>query len=191
MLCPGQAEPELTDLDDDALMELARVGQRAAFEVLVRRHHRAVRNVCARLCARTDQADDVAQEVFAAAWKSRQRYQSRGQLLAYLLTIAVHRCRNAARDWSRRPVETPIDDSPALGANPFDVLNQSEQRRHLDECMAKLPRDQRQVIALKFGADLDYARIAAIVGCPEATARSRAFAGIALLRRLIGKWGST
>jgi DNA-directed RNA polymerase specialized sigma24 family protein len=43
---------------------------------------------------------------------------------------------------------------------------------------------------LKFGADLDYARIGQIVGCPEATARSRAFLGIAQLRRLIGKWGS-
>jgi RNA polymerase sigma-70 factor, ECF subfamily len=191
MLCRGQAEPALADFDDDALMHLASSGQRAAFEVLVRRHQRAVRNVCARLCARADLADDLAQEVFAAAWKARLKYQSRGQLLAYLLTIAVHRCRNAARDRSRHPTETQADDSPSMGNNPFEALNQAEQRQRLDGCMAKLPSEQRQVIALKFGAELDYAQIAEIVGCTAATARSRVYLGIAHLRRLIGKWGST
>ena len=189
-LCRGPVEPALAELSDDALMELARDGQRAAFEVVVRRHQRAVRNVCVRLCAHVDLADDLAQEVFVAAWKSRLKYQSRGQLVSYLLTIAIHRCRNAARDRARRPQQELVTDLAALDENPFDVMNQSEQRQHIDECLAKLPGDQRQVIALKFGADLDYARIGQIVGCPEATARSRAFLGIAQLRRLIGKWGS-
>jgi RNA polymerase sigma-70 factor (ECF subfamily) len=190
LLCQSQAEPAFSDLDDDALMELARVGNAAAFELLVRRHQRAVRNVCARLCSQADLADDLAQEVFVAAWQSRQQYQARGRLLSYLLTFAVNRSKNAARDRFRRAETSEHEHAPTLAGSPFDALSQAEQRQRLNACIAKLPTQQRQVIALKFGADLGYAQIADIVGCPEATARSRVFLAMTQLRRLIGKWGS-
>jgi RNA polymerase sigma-70 factor (ECF subfamily) len=190
MLYPAPADAALGDLDDDSLMDLARSGRTAAFELLVRRHQRAVRNVCARLCAQPDLADDLAQEVFVAAWQARDAYESRGRLLAYLLTIAVNRAKNAVRTRARRPETTEVEPMPSNDASPFDALRQAEQRQRLNACLAKLPNEQRQVLALKFGADLDYARIGEIVGCPEATARSRAFLAMAQLRRLVGKWGS-
>jgi RNA polymerase sigma-70 factor (ECF subfamily) len=73
----------------------------------------------------------------------------------------------------------------------LDQLTFAEHRRHLNECVAKLPVDQCQAIALRFGADLDYAQIAQITDCPEATIRSRIFLGIARLRKLVRKWGES
>jgi RNA polymerase sigma-70 factor (ECF subfamily) len=128
--------------------------------------------------------------VFVAAWQARATYESRGRLLAYLLTIAVNRAKNAVRSRTRRAETAEAEPVPALDASPFDALSQSEQRQRLNATIAKLPSEQRQVLALKFGAELDYARIGEIVGCPEATARSRAFLAMAQLRRLVGKWGS-
>ncbi len=189
VLYPAPADAALADLEDDALMDLARAGRGAAFEIVVRRHQRAVRSVCARLCSQPDLADDLAQEVFVAAWQARDTYESRGRLLAYLLTIAVNRAKNAVRSRTRR-AETVEVESSTSDASPFEALSQSEQRQRLNRCLAKLPNEQRQVLALKFGAELDYARIGEIVGCPEPTARSRAFLAMAQLRRLVGKWGS-
>ncbi len=156
LLCPDPAEPAFSHLDDDSLMELARAGKGAAFELLVQRHQRAVRNVCARLCSRADLADDLAQEVFVAAWQARLSSQGRGRLLAYLLTIAVNRSKNAARNRGRRAEVSEPEQALAADTTPFDALSQAEQRERLQACVAKLPAQQRQVIALKFGADLDY-----------------------------------
>lgn len=189
VLCLGKADTTLYESNDDDLMAFAGAGRKEAFEHLVRRHQRAVRNVCARLCGSVCLGDDLAQEVFVAAWQFRQAYEPRGRFQSYLFKIAINRCKNHHRDRSRRPQLTQACEPLAAGHNPFDEVNSAEHRRCLNECLTKLSAEQRQVIALKYGADLDYAQIAQIVKRSEATVRSRAFLGIARLRRLIGKWG--
>jgi RNA polymerase sigma factor (sigma-70 family) len=49
----------------------------------------------------------------------------------------------------------------------------------------ELPRDQRVAVVLRYYEQLSYAEIADLVGCAEATARSRVFRGLAVLRELL------
>jgi RNA polymerase sigma-70 factor (ECF subfamily) len=186
-----QATPytALNQRTDDDLMALARRGAKDAFETLVLRHQRVVRSVCARLCADACLGDDLAQEVFVVAWRRRHNFEPRGRFQSYLLTIAVNRSRNVQRHTRRKPEVNEECNAAACDRSPFDEVDLSERRRRLNQCVARLSADQQQVIALKYGADLDYWQIAEIMQRPEATIRSRAFLGLARLRRMIGKWG--
>lgn len=185
--CSAEVAPEARS--DDELMELAAAGQRAAFERLVLRYQRHVRQVCARLCGNAAHGDDLAQDVFASLWQLRQCYEARGRFKSYLFTIAVSRCKNWRRDQRRSWLRAEPPENLTTEPNQFDELALIEHRRRLNECVAKLPPEQCAAIALKFGADLDTEQIAQILVCPEATVRSRVFFGIARLRMLTRKWG--
>lgn len=188
-ICSHSGAPEAQS--DDELMALAAAGQRAAFEWLVRRHQRCVRNVCARLCGGAAHGDDVAQEVLASLWQLRHSYEARGRFKSYLLTVAVSRCKNWRRDHRHSWLRADVPENLTAEQNQLDELLRAEHRRRLQGCIAKLPAEQCEAIALKFGADLDYAQIAEILVCPEATVRSRVFFGIARLRKLVRKWGQS
>lgn len=190
MVLPARSQDAAAEaLNDDELMGLVAAGQTQAFEWLVRRHQRSVRNVCSRLCGNAALGDDLAQDVFVSLWQLRRRYEARGRFKSYLYTIAVSRCKNLQRSTRRASVLTQRLEDLTPWQDQSDASRLAQQRQLLNECVAKLPLDQREAIALKFGADLDYAQIAQIVACPAATARSRVFLGIAHLRKLFRKWG--
>ena len=85
-------------LNDDELMGLAAAGRREAFELLVLRHQRSVRNLCSRLCGSSAVGDDLAQDVFVALWQLRHSYEARGRFKSYLYAIAISRGKNLRRD---------------------------------------------------------------------------------------------
>jgi len=169
-------------------MQLARVGQRRAYEALVRRHQRSVRAYCARWCGSAVLGDDLAQECFVELWRRRESYVAEGKLKAYLFRIAANRCKNQQRAQGRERAAT---DASAAGADAhqqppssdrFLLRERTERLRHE---LAKLPEPQREAVLLRYSAELDYAEIAELLQVPEATLRSRVFLGLMKLRRLL------
>jgi len=171
---------------DDELMRLAAAGERAAFEVLVRRHQARVRAYCARWCGNSAHGDDLAQECFVELWRRRSRYLPEGKLKAYLFHIAANRCKNQQRSEGRRLALVEADPNPAGERAPIsDRFALRERHEHVQTGLAKLPEPQREALLLRYSAELEYAAIASLLGEPEATVRSRVFLGLIKLRRLL------
>jgi RNA polymerase sigma-70 factor, ECF subfamily len=170
---------------DDELMQLAAVGERTAYEALVRRHQGQVRAYCARWCGSSVIGDDVAQECFVEIWQRRASYVPQGKFKAFVFHVAANRCKNQQRAQgreraltearSRVPAEPPSSDRFAL----------FERQERLQLELAKLSEPQREAVLLRYSAELDYAEIAGLLSVPEATARSRVFLGLMKLRRLL------
>src|SRR5690349_17874635 len=78
---------------DDELALLARGGDRAAFEALVRRHQRAVLSFATRFFGQAAIAADVAQETFLDVLRGLARYRPEGKFAIWLYRIALNRCR--------------------------------------------------------------------------------------------------
>jgi len=171
---------------DDELMQLAAADDRAAYEVLVRRHHGSVRAFCARFCGSPSAGDDVAQECFVEVWRRRAAYVARDRFKAYLLHVAANRCKNHLRSRAR---EQSLKEEQARAASAErERGSDSFVLRRLDRLQAalpQLPEPQREAVLLRFAAQLPYAEIAVAAGIPEATARSRVFLGLMKLRRLV------
>ncbi|MGE3459167.1 MAG: RNA polymerase sigma factor [Kofleriaceae bacterium] len=180
---PAASRSPLTDRSDEDLMVLAGAGSQAAFAQLVERYLPRVVNYCVKVTG-----DQRAGEAFLQLWAHRQRYVPSAKFSVFLFTAVRNRCRNYGRWWRRR---RPWEDEDASEidvqstASQLDELIDREHHRRMREALTKLPPKLREAILLRFDQELDYPEIAAIVGHPEATVRSRVFHGLRQLRSLI------
>lgn len=172
------------------LVRLGRVagGDQDAFGELYDRHSAAVLGLLVRLLGDRTEAEEVLQETFLQAWRQALRFRAelatvRGWLLMVARSRALDRRRANRSRLVREDVvaaETPqsIDDveSQALSGS-----TRSQVRRAL----ASLPSEQRQALELAFFAGLTHVEVAARLGQPLGTVKSRILLGMQKLRKLL------
>jgi RNA polymerase sigma-70 factor, ECF subfamily len=171
-------------------MVLTRSGSQEAFAQLATRYLHRVINYCVKFTGDPRSGEELAQETFLQLWAHRQRYVTSSGFAVYLFTVARNRCRNLGRSWRRRrPFELDgmslVDAARASDGSQLDVLLERERQGGVREALARLPGKHREAVILRFDQGLSYPDIAAIVGRPEATVRSRVFLGIRRLRELL------
>ena len=124
-----------------------------------------------------DHGPDCFQETVISALRAYPSLRDTRSLRGWLFTIAHRKVIDHQRSTSRRAVPVPeVPDAPAAAAPPAGDIDGVWAR------VARLPDKQRGAIALRYLADLPYARIAAALGCSEAAARQNVRAGLARLR---------
>jgi RNA polymerase sigma-70 factor (ECF subfamily) len=172
-------------------------GDRAAFGLLVERHHRRALNVAYRLTGDVEWAKDATQESFLRLLKAAPRYQPRGAFTSYLFTVLRNVVRETARSRARRREET-LESVPesALGrslpagrapATPAEILAAKQRRARLQAALQALPFEVRTVFVLSESEALSYREIATICACPLGTVASRKHAAVLALRQLLGE----
>src|SRR5881394_2763006 len=95
------------DASEHAIYRAAIQGDREAFEMVIRSTSRNLFAIAYGILQNREEAEDVVQDTFVKAWKSRWRVRDSAQLPAWLSTIARHRARDLAR--KRRPEPLPHD----------------------------------------------------------------------------------
>ena len=118
--------------DEEAeLVSAARGGDLAAFEQLVRRHQTRVFNLAFRVIGIYEDACDVTQEVFVAAFTQLAAFRGKSQFSTWLTAIAVNRARNRLAQARRRKVMEPVSlDDPAAIPHPILEWLKLCQHRH-------------------------------------------------------------
>ncbi|HEY0481257.1 MAG TPA: RNA polymerase sigma factor [Kofleriaceae bacterium] len=180
------------DRSDEDLMVATGAGSRDAFAVLVARYLGRIESYCAKLTTDDRTAEELAQEVMLAVWRTRGAYRPAKPFRVFVFTIASNRCRNHARSWRRRlrwfgfadPAAEP-DHLPALEPGQLDRVLEIERQRRVRAALGALPARARNALVLRFEHDLSYAEIAQIAGGSEGTARSHVFHALRKLQRLL------
>ena len=184
----GQAE--------STLVATAQDGDSSAFEELVRRYKDRIYRVSLRLCAgNTEDALDLAQEVFIRAYRGLESFRGDAQFGTWLYRITVNLARNRVRDLGRKgrslgvSLEKLVEDSPELASTavsdhmtPTHNASASELEAQLQECLDTLPEPCRSAFILLVFEDLTYEEIAESLGCPAGTVKSRLNQARRLLR---------
>ncbi|AHH96102.1 RNA polymerase sigma factor [Kutzneria albida] len=176
---------------DEALLAGLAEDLDAGFHRLVRDHEPLVHSVVLRASGRPEEAEDLAAETFLRAYRALRGYD-RARILAlrlkpWLLTIALNTWRNAARDASRRPHHVPVATLPERlheGPGVEELVESGESQRELGALLADLPQAQRTAVVLRHVAGLSMTEVAAVLGCPEGTAKSHVSRGLRRLRLL-------
>jgi RNA polymerase sigma-70 factor (ECF subfamily) len=178
-------------VDDHALVAATVAGDRQAFGVLVERETRTVYRACLRILGRPHDAEDVTQESFVAAYRAIGSYRGDGPLRGWLLRIAT---RQALRRLAqRRPTaDVAAVPEPYLAdsrTDPTRLAVASELRAEVRDAVTALPDPYREVVALRFFADLSLAEVAETTGRPINTVKTHLRRGLERLRPLIGTEG--
>jgi len=147
----GAGDPPAGDADPDSdahLARLAAAGDARAFAVLMRRHKEAVYRVARRHLGDRDEAFDVVQDVFVAAWRHLHRFDPARPLAPWLFRIAVNACRDRRR---RRTVRSFFFAAPLAGPGAVQVADESERIEARAESREELKRVEAAIAALSEG----------------------------------------
>jgi RNA polymerase sigma-70 factor (ECF subfamily) len=138
------------------------------------------------MLGRHGEAEEVLQEVFLWVWQHPLRYDShRSSLRGWLLVLARSRALDVLRAGrSRRLREEGVARERPGSCEPVPLasLEERERRRRIATAMATLPPEQRRCIELAFFAGLSHTQVAARLGEPLGTVKSRIQLGMAKLR---------
>ena len=124
-------------------------------------------------------ADDAFQETFLSALRAYPRLRDDSNLRGWVLTIAHRKALDVHRARGRDPVPVAeIHDGPAAAAAASPDASEDHWLR-----VRALPARQREVLTLRYAADLTHAEIAQALGCSEEAARRAAADGLKTLRK--------
>jgi RNA polymerase sigma-70 factor (ECF subfamily) len=169
------------DLSEQAIYRAAIQGDRAAFETVIRAFSRSLFAIAYGILQNREEAEDVVQDAFVKAWKSRWRVRDAAKFPAWLSTIARHRARDLAR--RRRPEPLPED----FEATDMVELEGSGQMADLDgevrSALAQLPELHRVAVTLRYFEELDYGTIEKTLGLTNGALRGILGRSLGLMRK--------
>jgi RNA polymerase sigma-70 factor (ECF subfamily) len=168
--------------DADQLVSVAQ-GNPTAFGALYDRYVHAVYRYHYSRVGEAGEAEDLTAQTFLAALEALPRYRGRGQFSAWLFQIA----RSKAMDYFRRRRPQVSLENAEGRSNQSDLLAQiveGDDLRRLSRLIAGLPEPERELLRLRYVADLTFAEMASVLGKTEQSVKKSVYR---LLERLHGR----
>jgi len=179
--------PEGPDRDEDLVRRFLS-GDRAAFAILVERHERRVYNLALRMTGREEDARDATQDAFLTALRKLSSFRGEAAFTTWLHRVTVNACYDLLRKRQRAPLldrgheERPEPEPPPAPDHADDAVTSMDVQRAL----LQVPPDYRAVMILHDVQDLPQEEVAAILGIPIGTVKSRLHRGRITLARALG-----
>ena len=159
------------EIEDQELVRRVLAGQTDDFRMLVDRHQQSIFRFASGFVGNREEAQDVTQEAFLAAFANLSVYDSsRAAFSTWLFTIARNRCLNLLKQ--RRPIAHNEMDSIENVASADPIVSQ-ELSQQLDRALSALPVEQRSAFVLAEIEELPYDEIARIEQTSLGTVKSR------------------
>lgn len=134
-----------------------------AYEELMRRYQTTLYNVCARYLGNDRDADDVSQEIMLKVLYGLKKFEGKSKFKTWLYSITYNECITQYRKEKRK--KRLLD---ALSLNPVDEASEEEEPvvtedRSLDRWLLNVNQIDREIIILRFVAELEFQDIANIM----------------------------
>ncbi len=179
--------PSAAELDDVALVRASQTGDQDAFALLVQRHQRRVFNLVFRMLQQYEEANEVTQETFLAAWQGLSSFRGEARFTTWLYRIAYN-C--ALKQLEQRKRDNTlqlamqaeqIDNDERIGAE----LEVRDRQAFVREHLAQLPAKYRAVLVLRHLQDMTYEEMAEVLTMPIGTIKTQLFRARNLLKERI------
>jgi len=165
--------------DSELLVRVA-ARDREAFDVLYHRYIRSVFGLALQRLRDRDRAEDAAQEMFAAVWRSAGSYRpERGPAAPWLYAIARNAVVDRLRSRSELPVEPPDMTSDEPG--PAERAESSFVSWRVHRALETLPEREREVVELAYWSGLSQSEVASFLDIPLGTVKTRTRSALAHL----------
>ena len=176
--------------DSNELIREVAAGGVSAFEALYDRCAPTVYSLLLRTLKREEDADEVLQETFTQAWRQAGRFDpARGTAIAWLIQLARSRAIDrirARRIRSGKEEAAALENSSAsrnvVRTTAHDDAVLAETRHRVRKALGTIPPDQREVVELAYFEGLTHTEIAARLGAPLGTVKTRIHLAMKKLR---------
>ena len=173
--------------DDLPYVTACRKGDTEAFSVLVKRHSKKMLNIVYRMLGDYDEACDVTQETFLAAFRSLGRFKGEAKFSTWLYRIGINYSKNRLKQrQSLGRHESALPGGTADGeggdavylaasdtSNPGDLLERRELEEQVQKGISALDEEYREIIVLRDIQGFSYDEIRSILQIPDGTVKSR------------------
>ena len=181
-------------LRDGELVELVAQKDAGALEALYERYGRAAYSLARRILTEETLAQDVVQEVFLSLWRDARRFDAgRGTVATYLLSMTHHRAVDVVRREENLRRWRTSDEGLELEADPKvrveDEVLTSERRAEVRSALQELPAAQREALLLAYFGGYTQREVAALVGLPLGTVKTRMAAGMRKMKAALRNAG--
>ena len=175
------------DLGDIELMESVRADDPDAFSALYDRFGSRAYRVAFSIARDRTRAEDIVQEAFLSIWRSRARYQpQRGAVVTWIMSTVRNRAIDAVRlngrHDDRRAGGEHTREGMQAAREVEDTAIERDQAARLRRVLARLPKEQRDVICLAYFGELSASEIADELSIPVGTVKGRMRLGLNKLR---------
>ena len=181
----GQGRATLAELDDSQVVQRFLDGEERAFNELVHRYDRRLRNFVHRTIGDRERAEDLVQETFVRVYRHIHRFDQTRKFSTWIYTIAGNLAKNELRNRSRNPLVLfqslvknweadfrPLEwEDPAT--RPDDLYRKRFLREKVGEAVSLLPEHHRVVFVLRELHGKTYDEISEITDCNLGTVKSR------------------
>ena len=177
--------------EDERLVTRVAAGDRRAFEALYERYAATVFGLALKMLGDREVAEDAVQEIFWRVWRRLGSFDRSRAFAPWLFGIAHNYCIDELRRRKVRPQQVyEDDDHPILSDIPDDTdvgetAILAEQRQVVRTALEQLPEEQRQALLLAYFGGLTQQEIAAQLGNPLGTVKTRMRLGLQKLRALL------
>ena len=179
----------------DPVIDQEIVDSDEAFDRLTRETSPVVYRFLVRMVGSREDAQDLAQEVFLAVYRSRRKLRAGAPALPYLLTIARRKAISLYRWRSIRSLVHPLEECPdehlvERTPSAHDRVELGEQHRLLEKCLLRLKPNERAALALRLFEERSYEEIAQVMQKPVGTVKSTVFRAERKLRMFMEETGA-
>jgi RNA polymerase sigma-70 factor, ECF subfamily len=184
--------PNLSLTPTDAeLIQSLQAGEQMPLRLLYDRYSGLVYTVALRILERSEEAEDLTQEVFLTFWKDGRFDPNRASLSTYLGLLtrsrALHRLdQRASRRRSLNHLQQ-IELKEPKSPTPLELASLEEQHEQVREALNQLSESQRQVLTLSYYQGLSHSVISQTLKLPLGTVKTNARQGLLKLRKILGE----
>lgn len=174
------------DDQDGEVVKRSIEGDPQAFNVLVEKYYRKIYNLAYRFVGDSEEANDLAQEIFTAAFQNLGKFRGDAKFSTWLFQIATNRGKNKFKYLKRRGYfvnrgQSDADDEreylqkavPDYSTNPEDLLAGKQIQKVVQDAINELDPDHKEIVILRDIEGFSYEEIARILNLPEGTTKSR------------------
>ncbi|HEY0321514.1 MAG TPA: sigma-70 family RNA polymerase sigma factor [Pyrinomonadaceae bacterium] len=178
---------DIRDQDWAALIERMAGGDEYALQTFYDRSSRLIFGLLLRILNDTGLAEEVLLDVYMQVWRQAAKYDPvRGKTLAWIITIArsraIDRLRSSRQEEMRKESLDATDHGYVLTTGFVDPTIAPERQRVVRGALDSLPPEQREVIEMAYYLGLSHSEIAARLGQPLGTVKTRTRLGMMKLR---------
>lgn len=154
-----------TEVNEAGLIQAVAAGDQAAFNQLVTLHGSGVLALAQRVLGKTQDAEDIVQEVFTRAWLEASRWEPRASYRSWLYRVTLNLSLNHRQRVQGRfePLGEYEEHLPCHTPNAEQQLLDAQQGQSLDRAIQQLPESQRLAIMLRYSSGLSVKETASVL----------------------------